>query len=158
MKKYIIQNNLISSKRLKQLQKQFIYNYKNLSRQYFYSLTTDKQLKLLENEFINEKHVLVPSNYYNRLIRSRIRDDLASFLYCPTIHTLMANPDHFIHVRHNAYRTISAMLLKDCTIDEKILVLTCSTNVKTSSRILISCATSRLEVLANISQSTNLSL
>ncbi|MBQ7798675.1 MAG: hypothetical protein IJ371_06095, partial [Clostridia bacterium] len=118
--------SLIKSLRL---QKQFKYNYNHLAREFFYNLDKDIQDELLNIEFNFDKRLLLLSRHSN-LPYHRSSHRQIPYLYTSTFENLGGHKGAQVHIRHNLYRTISALLLDDCTIEEKSIILNKSIPLK----------------------------
>ncbi|MBQ8522239.1 MAG: hypothetical protein IJ458_01075 [Clostridia bacterium] len=150
-------NFKISFIKLKQLQKEFKFNYENLAREYFNKLDNDTQLILLNNEFQFDKDLIVEKNNKTKSLTKCISQKYTSYLYTTSFSMLDTNLQG--HIRHNVYRTISAMLLNDCSFEEKTILLSKSTNLshyKSPSALQI--ATNRLTTLIDCLNEYNASI
>ncbi|MFQ6724168.1 MAG: hypothetical protein ACLRFE_02410 [Clostridia bacterium] len=121
--------------RLIKLNLEFKYNYKNEARRIYNGLDLETREQLLNSEFESDKD-LNYSDKHNKRILPKLKRDYGTydFRYATHINQLKADGFHQIHIRHNLYRTISASLLENCTIDEKAYIL--ALNVKHCNLII----------------------
>ena len=108
-------------KRTIKLQHQFNHNYKNLARDFFRNLDEDIQSQLLNMEFQLDKDFLF-------ILKSHDSEEdfftkHISYFYTPSFERIPLEDGARVHIRHNLYRTIAAMLLTDCTFEEKVYIL-----------------------------------
>lgn len=137
----------ISFSRLNKLQQQFNKNYNGIAREIFNNLDEDIRLQLLEDEFMFDKQIIMLVDSLNSFHRS-LKNSRFYYMYTPQYSQLGGYPNARIHVRHNAYRTISALLLDNCTFEEKALILSRSiSKSKFKQSDVLDIATYRLNAL-----------
>ena len=142
----------INTPRLIKLMNQFKHNYNNLAKTFFHNLSNEDKLKILNNEFDKDK-LLIDIDKQSSTPLSRKAKILHDFPYqfSHSIINFHPNSFEFAHVRHNAYRTISALMLQGASFEEKSLVLALSckySNLSKQEKYKI-CA-DRLEFLQNL--------
>jgi len=150
----------ISHMRFNQLKKAFDKNYKNIARSVFRNMDSNLQLELLNDEFHYDKQIIALTGNKHSSFLSKAIEQRDAYLYTPSYNNLGASPNAQTHIRHNAYRTISAMLL-DASFEEKVAVLSHSiTSLHFKNKDILNIASFRLNSLierlynneANISQ------
>lgn len=139
-------NVKISYSRLMQLQKEFDKTYKNIARGIFFNMSEDLKYALLNDEFRYDKQIVVLNGHHRGLIPKAI-EQRDAYLYTPSYSNLGATPKAQAHIRHNAYRTISALLL-DASFEEKVVVLSKSiSNLHYKNKDLLNVASFRINSL-----------
>jgi len=120
----------ISSRRLADRLEEFKYNYNHHARDLFHGLPDNIRYELLNEEFAHDKKImcLLFDRCRHSLLKKMIRYD-SHYLYT-TDYKSLSDEGNKIHIRHNAYRTISAYLLYDCSLKEKAIVLSKSLDKK----------------------------
>ena len=143
----------IPARRLKQLQRQFKYNYDNLSRDIFYRLDNESRLNLLNDEFQLDKGHIDLDILHGRLFQKRIFEANKQYIYTADFLHLSDKTNYQAHIQHNVYRTIAASLLTDCSLEEKAIIL--SKSVKTASCSYLDVLEISYNRLINLQRYTN---
>lgn len=139
-------NVKISYSRLMELQKEFDKTYKNIARGIFFNMSEDLKYVLLNDEFRYDKQIVVIIGHHHSHV-SKTLEKKEAYLYTPAYVNLGATPNDQTHIRHNAYRTISAMLL-DASFEEKVVVLSKSiSKLHYKNKDLLNVASFRLNSL-----------
>ena len=143
--------------RLQSLKKRFLNNYKYAARENFMKLDRKTQLKILSNEFIHDKEMLITLDHLSpRLISRIIKQRGLEYLYATSYDGLKYDLSSQTHIRHNAYRTIAALLLQDCSMEEKALALSISMNRSHfKDKELLEIATARINNMINCINEAN---
>lgn len=120
----------ISMSRLSTILKQFEYNYNHHARDFFAILPDDVKIELLNDEFRYDKLVMrLLTEKYKHSLFKRLIPYNSQYLYT-TDYEYITDYNSRMHIRHNVYRTISAHLLTNCSLEEKAFVLSKSTSLK----------------------------
>ena len=150
----------INKIKLIKLISEFKHNYNNLARDIFNNLNEEDKLKILNSEFYKDK-LLISIEKRPKPILSKKSKILHDFPYQFSCSVINFNPNSFqlAHIRHNAYRTISAMMLQDASLEEKAFVLASSckySNLSKSQKYKI--CIERLEFIQSLEDTQNQSL
>lgn len=147
----------ITLARFMQLEKEFNDNYNNLAREFFANLDKDSKLELLNKEFTFDKQIAALTGGHHRIFQGFMKANYLPYIYAPSFSALSAYPDIQTHIRHNAYRTISAMLLNNCSFEEKVIILSKSLGKKYFKDLeILDITTCRLNSLMNMLNSHTL--
>jgi hypothetical protein len=142
-------NTRVPLKRLHRLQSQFKNNY-NKAQDFFCTMTEDSQQKLLNQEFFYDKNFMIFNQEHSNLLSRMLTHYNVEYLYTPSVRQLKIHTGEIIHIYHNIFRTISAYLLEDCSMEEKIIILSKSMTSKYyKSQTILQIAEQRLKSLEN---------